>query len=413
MSKLTRNKINEILNLKDGSSIEEQIRKILWSDTKEKVFDELIKIEEDLSFDWFHQYYQEEYSDRKVNKQDFTPQSISEIISKITGETESNLDCCAGTGGLTISKWFNNQNKETTYFLEELSNKAIWFLLLNLSIRNMNAIVYFGDALLKKYDSIFILKKGEKYSSIEEEKEIKDFPLFETIISNPPYSQDWNSNDNLLKDPRFSSFNKLAPKSKADFAFIQHMIYSLSEKGTMAVVLPHGVLFRGGSEGDIRKTLIEKLDYIDAIIGLPGKLFLGTAIPTCILVFKKKRKNRDILFIDASLEFEKEGKNNILEESNINKIIDTYKNRKSINKYSHIASLSEIEKNEFNLNIPRYVDSFEKEEEIDLVENAKELLEIKKEIVENNEKLYNMLSELVMADGSSIPDILKKPFEKK
>lgn len=188
-----------------------------------------------------------------------------------------------------------------------------------------------------------------------------------TIIANPPFSIPWDATQELLNDERFLQYGKLAPKSKADYAFVQDMIHQLDEHGVMTVVLPHGVLFRGASEGYIRRHIIEKNNHLDAVIGLPANLFFGTTIPTCVLIFKKNRKADDgILFIDASKEFEKQKNKNNLTGENIAKITDVYLNRKVIQKYSYLATLQEVADNEYNLNIPRYVDSFEAEPEIDI-----------------------------------------------
>jgi type I restriction enzyme M protein len=167
---------------------------------------------------------------------------------------------------------------------------------------------------------------------------------------------------------------RLAPSSKADFAFVQHMIYHLADNGIMAIVLPHGVLFRGGGEAHIRQFLIEDKNYLDAVIGLPANIFYGTSIPTCILVFKKCRESpNDILFIDASNDYERAKTQNYLRREDVDKIIATYRQRKQLEKYSHIASLQEIKSNDFNLNIPRYVDTQELEERIDLNEVASKI----------------------------------------
>lgn len=188
-----------------------------------------------------------------------------------------------------------------------------------------------------------------------------------TIIANPPFSILWNADGCLLSDQRFSEYGKLAPKSKADYAFVQDMVHHLDETGLMTVVLPHGVLFRGSSEGHIRRYLIEEKNCLDAVIGLPGNIFFGTNIPTCILVFKKNRTTDDnVLFIDASREFEKQKNKNVLTLDNILKISKTYRNRETIDKYSRLVPLSEVSENDFNLNIPRYVDTFEVEPEIDI-----------------------------------------------
>ena len=187
----------------------------------------------------------------------------------------------------------------------------------------------------------------------------------------------------------------LAPKSKADYAFILHMIYHLNDGGTMACVAPHGVLFRGAAEGKIRQFLIEKKNYIDAVIGLPANVFYGTSIPTCILVMKKCRKEDDnILFIDASKEFEKVKTQNKLRSEHINKIIDTYRERKEIEKYSHCATLQEIKDNDFNLNIPRYVDTFEDEEPIDIHAVMAVIKELEAQRVDLDKQIDVYLKEL-------------------
>ncbi len=203
---------------------------------------------------------------------------------------------------------------------------------------------------------------------------------FQAIIANPPFSAKWSGDKSFLEDKRFKDYGKLAPKSKADYAFIQHMIYYLEETGTMAVVVPHGVLFRGAAEGVIRKYLIAEKNYLDGIIGLPSNLFYGTSIPTAILIFKKGRsKQDDVIFIDASKEFEKAKKQNNLKHEHIHKIVSSYNAREEIDKYCHKATLTEIEENDYNLNIPRYVDTFEEEEPIDLDEIIVDLKKIKEE----------------------------------
>ena len=217
---------------------------------------------------------------------------------------------------------------------------------------------------------------------------------FQAIVANPPYSANWSADAKFMDDERFSAYGKLAPKSKADFAFIQHMIYLLDDNGTMAVVLPHGVLFRGSSEGTIRKYLVEDKNYLDAVIGLPANIFYGTSIPTCILVFKKCRKYDNIVFIDASKDFEPGKNQNRLRDEDIEKIINTYKERKEVEKYCHLANMEEIKENECNLNIPRYVDTFEEEEEIDLNAVQEELERLDMEDKEVTEELNKYLREL-------------------
>jgi type I restriction enzyme M protein len=208
---------------------------------------------------------------------------------------------------------------------------------------------------------------------------------FEAIVANPPFSAHWSANQLFMSDDRFSQYGKLAPKTKADFAFVQHMIHHLADNGTMAVVLPHGVLFRGAAEGHIRQYLIEDRNYLDAVIGLPANIFYGTGIPTCILVFKKCRTNPDdILFIDASNEFEISKNQNALTPEHIQKIVNTYHSREAIDKYSYVASLAEIKENDYNLNIPRYVDIFEEEEIIDLIEVSQQIRKLDNDMQKTN-----------------------------
>jgi type I restriction enzyme M protein len=218
---------------------------------------------------------------------------------------------------------------------------------------------------------------------------------FEAIVANPPFSAEWSANPLFSSDDRFSQYGRLAPGSKADFAFVQHMIHHLAENGIMAIVLPHGVLFRGGAELHIRKYLIEQKNFLDAVIGLPANIFYGTSIPTCILVFKKCRENPDdILFIDASKGFEKVKNQNMLREEHIDKIVQTYRDRTAIEKYSYNASLKQIADNDYNLNIPRYVDTFEEEEEIDIKSVMLEIKQLEAQRTELDREIDVYLKEL-------------------
>jgi len=216
-----------------------------------------------------------------------------------------------------------------------------------------------------------------------------------TIIANPPFSVSWSADTSFLKDERFKDTGKLAPKSRADYAFVQDMIHHLEKNGIMAVVLPHGVLFRGSSEGIIRRHLIEKENILDAVIGLPPNLFYGTQIPTCILIFKKSRKAEDnILFIDASKDFDKEKNKNNINPLQIDKIVEVFQNRSEIDKYSYCATLEEIRENDFNLNIPRYVDTFEPEPEINIYEVMAEIEELEKKRSKLDDEIKVYLKEL-------------------
>lgn len=219
---------------------------------------------------------------------------------------------------------------------------------------------------------------------------------FTIQVANPPYSANYDVYKGRELDERFAAYGKLAPKSKADWAFVQHMIHHMDDNGRIAVLLPHGVLFRGGAEGDIRKYIIENLNYLDAVIGLPANLFFGTSIPTCSLVFKKDRgENKDnILFIDASNEFESGKNQNRLREEDIDKIMDAYRERKNIDKFAHVASMDEIIENDYNLNITRYVDTFEDEIEIDIEKEFSELDSLTKQSEELDVKLTEFFRQL-------------------
>lgn len=309
----------------------------------------------------------------------YTPQQVSRILAKLVALNKSKLqkvyDPTCGSGSLLLR--IGKETNVTSYYGQEFNSTTYNLARMNMLLHGIS----FKHFNIKNDDTL------EKPSHLD--------LRFDAIVANPPYSANWSADEKFIEDERFSAYGKLAPKSKADFAFIQHMIYQLSDNGTMAVVLPHGVLFRGASEGTIRKYLIKEKNYLDAVIGLPANIFYGTSIPTCILVFKKCRENEDnILFIDASKEFEAGKNQNRLRDEDVDKIIETYKNREEIEKYAHVASLKEVEENEYNLNIPRYVDTFEEEEEIDIKQVQQELKEIDKQIAEVDKELNIYLKEL-------------------
>ncbi|MEG1354120.1 MAG: type I restriction-modification system subunit M, partial [Malacoplasma sp.] len=322
----------------------------------------------------------------------YTPHQVSKILAKIvtSGIEESDnaftvYDPTMGSGSLllTVKQELPGGNKTGAikFFGQELNTTTYNLARMNLMMRGVS----FNNMTLSNADTL-----ESDWPDGLDAKGIDCPRSFDAVVANPPYSAKWDNSENKLKDPRFSEYGKLAPTSKADYAFLLHSLYHLNDKGTMAIVLPHGVLFRGAAEAKIRQILIDK-NYLDTVIGLPANLFFGTSIPTCVLVFKKNRKNKDILFIDASNDFEKNKNQNILTDSNIDKIIDTFKERKECEKFSHVANLEEIIKNDYNLNIPRYVDTFEEEEEIDLDEVNKQLELDNKEIAELEKEINEQL----------------------
>ena len=390
--KLTTEKINELLGVDESFHASYKLIEILSSPSeRELLFTNFFKEEQDLSFDWFTEYFQAEHSDRKGKKQDFTPDGIIRVASGVLGPTRSNADICAGTGGLTIKRYA--ENPDAQFYCEEFSDRALPFLLFNLAIRNINAVVLHGDSLSREFKAIYKLTKSTEFSSIEIVDEVPATKS-ETVIMNPPYSLPWNPLKEYLEQERFSDFDVLAPKSKADYAFLLQGIHQLKENGVMSIILPHGVLFRGAAEEKIRKKLIEK-NLLDAVIGLPAKAFLNTDIPTVLLVLKKNRLNKDILFIDASKEFKKEKAWNVLEDEHVAKILEVFQSRKAIDKFSSVVTIAELKENDFNLNIPRYVDTFEPEPVKPLSEIMAEMKQTEQEIAKNNIELAKMMNDLV------------------
>ena len=309
----------------------------------------------------------------------YTPQEVSKVLAKIvtTGKTKlkSVYDPTCGSGSLLLR--VAKEVKEVSNFYGQEMNRTTY------NLARMNMIlhgVHYRKFNIKQEDTL------EHPQHLDKQ--------FEAIVANPPFSAEWSANPLFTSDDRFSQYGKLAPGSKADYAFVQHMIHHLAENGTMAIVLPHGALFRSGAEQHIRKYLIEDRNYLDAVIGLPANLFYGTPIPTCIMVFKKCKENpNDVLFINAAEHFER-GTQNTLRQEDIDRIVTTYRERKVIEKYSSLATLDFIAENEYNLNIPRYVNTFEEQESIDIADVAKKLRSLEKEMKNTDAELTVFCKEL-------------------
>ncbi len=312
----------------------------------------------------------------------YTPQEVSTILAKIvtTGKKKlkSVYDPTCGSASLLLR--VAKEVPDVGHFYGQEMNPTTY------NLARMNMIlhgVHYQRFDLKNEDTL--------ENPAPEHAELR----FDAIVANPPFSANWSASAIHENDDRFSAYGKLAPKTKADFAFVQHMIHHLDNGGTMACVLPHGVLFRGAAEGHIRKYLVEDCNYLDAVIGLPPNIFYGTGIPTCILVLKKQREHPDdILFIDASHGFEKVGNQNQLRPEDVELIVSTYRKRKSIEKFSHVADRSEVEKNDYNLNIARYVDTYDIEESINLDEVAASLAALEKDMCNTNTLIAGFCDEL-------------------
>lgn len=297
----------------------------------------------------------------------YTPHEVSVLMSEIiahelSGRNEIKIyDPTSGSGSLlinigqSVSKYVNDKDN-IQYYAQELKENTYNLTRMNLIMRGIkpdNIVTRNADTLEDDWPFFDESDKANTYKAL----------YVDAVVSNPPYSQMWDPT-NKETDPRYARFG-LAPKGKADYAFLLHDLYHLKPDGIMTIVLPHGVLFRGGEEGVIRKNLIEN-NHIDAIIGLPSNVFFGTGIPTIVIVLKQKRKNTDVLIVDGSKGFVKEGKNNKLRASDIKRISDVVASRTDSDKFSRVVSLEEIRKNEYNLNIPRYVDSSDEAESYDI-----------------------------------------------
>lgn len=312
----------------------------------------------------------------------YTPQEVSTILAKIvtTGKKKlkSVYDPTCGSASLLLR--VAKEVPDVGHFYGQEMNPTTY------NLARMNMIlhgVHYQRFDLKNEDTL--------EHPAPEHADLR----FDAIVANPPFSANWSASAIHENDDRFSAYGKLAPKTKADFAFVQHMVHHLDNGATMACVLPHGVLFRGAAEGHIRKYLIEDCNYLDAVIGLPNNIFYGTGIPTCILVLKKQRENSDgILFIDASQGFEKVGNQNYLRSEHVERIVSTYRKRERIEKFSHVAELCYVEENDYNLNIPRYVDTFDAEDQVDLDKVAEKLAALEKNMVDTDKVITGFCEEL-------------------
>ena len=318
----------------------------------------------------------------------YTPQAVSQILTRlaIQGlEDKQGLlvyDAAMGSGSLLLNaKKYSHKPNYIRYYGQELSTTTYNLARMNMFLHNVdpeNQNLRNGDTLDADWPT-------------DEETD------FDMVLMNPPYSAKWSAAQGFLNDSRFSDYGVLAPKSKADYAFLLHGYYHLKNSGTMAIILPHGVLFRGAAEGKIRQKLIDN-GAIYAVIGLPSNLFYNTSIPTTIIVLKKNRQDRDILFIDASSQFVKKKTQNDMSQENIDHILELYTSRKDVEKEAHLASYEEIKSNDYNLNIPRYVDTFEEEEEISLADISAEINEQETSIKEVQSEFMAQFAELSASD---------------
>lgn len=311
----------------------------------------------------------------------YTPQQVSRILAKIVTLGKSRIrnayDPACGSGSLLLR--IAREAKVGNFAGQELNRTTYNLARMNMILHG----VHYRNFDIRQEDTL------------EEPRHIDE--RFEAVVANPPFSAKWKGVDNPLHetDDRFSRYGRLAPTSRADFAFVQHMIHQLADNGTAAVVLSHGVLFRGAAEGIVREYIVKNQNYLDAVIGLPPNLFYGTSIPVCILVLKKCRVHDDnIFFIDASAEFEKRGNQNYLTDEHVEKIVQTWATRKTVKKYACGAPVAEVAGNGYNLNIPRYVDTFETEEPVDLFATTQKIRSLEAGMQETDATIRGFCAEL-------------------
>lgn len=368
----------EYFGIKEAYRLPDAIMDALLSDKAEKAVSEIKRGVSCNILDMF----QEEQGDRKNLKQDFTPDCICSMVAKMmVGGTC--LDMCSGTGALSKAAALE---KGTTIHEIEFSERTVPFALLDACLSGLEGTISRGDCLRGTVLESYRIHKTSGGISIPRLQEAVENPgKFDNVIMNPPYSMKFPEADNM------PIMGHKIPKSKADYGFVLRGLEHLADTGRLIAILPHGVLFRGQGEGKIREWMIQE-HMVNAVIGLPDNLFLNTGIPVCLLILE--RGSPDILFIDASKDFIKKPGQNDMTDTQADKVVDAFHNRKEIGQFSHIASYQEIEKNDFNLNITRYVDSFVPEALPDAWEILQKLKQIEQEEQDAEKALYNMLTEL-------------------
>lgn len=392
----------DLLNVKEAYQLPDMLMQTLLDEGKRPhLLRQIMQQYPDRTTDFLRDEYQEEHGDRDKLKQDYTPDCLADLVAGLLPDSLEYADICAGTGALTVAN-ITCRGGTAAYYCEELASRALPFLLCNLALRNVNAIVSQTNALTCETQACYTVTAGEDFSRVQVEAEPPVERKYASIVMNPPYSMKWKP----VPHKQFEGYEPL-PTNAADFAFVLHGLDRLVDGGTMIAILPHGVLFRGNKEKEIRRKLLER-NLLDAVIGLPEKMFLYTGIPVCLLIFKKNRTTEDLLLIDASQEFEKQGKVNVMTPENMRKIIDVYHNRLEVKRFSALVSQPRIRENDYNLNIPRYVDTYIPEPVPDMAELLIELNATNRDIRETEEKVLAMMEELVGSTKKDDEDIRKE-----
>lgn len=335
---------------------------------------------DDMSHDGMTTYFQDEQGDRDALKQDFTPPAVCDLVAAMAGDVDTYLDACAGTGGLTVSLWA--LHPQALFRCEEFSARTVPALLLNMAIRNMRGEVVRKDVLTGETFGRYVLEPSDRFSVVHEVNELPD-RRYAACVQNPPYSMKW---DGLLRPwMRYGA----PPKSKGDYAFVE---YGMAHADRTIAILPHGVLFRGAAEGEIRKAML--LDnMLDAVVGLPDKMFLHTGIPVCLLSLS--HGDGSVCVVNADELHDTEGKLNVMRPNHVRDVLSCLSMRRDVDRLCHVADAAEIERNGFNLNIPRYVDRHEEPEVPDVAGLFQELNDIEGQIADTKRSLLDQFRLLI------------------
>lgn len=339
-----------LLDCREAFDIPRLLLKELLSERQNEILRRVDEKYIDKTIDLFRDFFQEEQADRKSLKQDYTPDGISELVSRLSPSGNNLLDVCAGTGTLIIS--FLARHKADFVRCEEFSSRVIPFLLLNLALRNQESEVVHKDVLTGEIFGIYQIKKGEEYGAIRKKEQLSN-KLFDVVIMNPPYGMAWNPPQN---DVRFNDFG-IAPKANSDYAFLLHGFHYLKEEGKLFAIMAQGILFRDKAEKEIRKNLVTN-GYVNKVITLPEKLFLATSIPVVVIELNKTR-SEDVYFLDASDDVQVRPKQNIMLSEHIEKIVTIAKNRLVVKKKSELVTIDEIKDNDWTLQKNVYIDTYE------------------------------------------------------
>lgn len=378
---VTREVMNSALGVTESYQVPGALMTaMLDNDKREALCACIADATDDMSHDGMTTYFQDEHGDRDALKQDFTPPAVCDLVAAMVGDADAYLDACAGTGGLTISLWA--LHPQALFRCEEFSARTVPALLLNMAIRNMRGEVVRKDVLTGETFECYVLEPSDKFSVVHEVNELSD-RRYAACVQNPPYSMEW---DGLLRQwMRYGA----PPKSKADYAFVE---YGMAHADRTIAILPHGVLFRGAAEGKIRKAML--LDnMLDAVVGLPEKMFLHTGIPVCLLSLS--HGDGSVCVVNADELHDTEGKLNVMRPDHVRDVLSCLSMRRDVDRLCHVAEAAEIERNGFNLNIPRYVDRYEEPEVPAVAELFQELNDIEGQIADTKRSLLDQFRLLV------------------